>query len=175
MNARAQNAVHVDESADLALLDSVAAEATSEIPPPPPDPNAPPPPNPEAWLADARNVAEIGSEMLCPSWQLTETDRERIARPLAALLDRWLPGGSMGVDNWHPLWQLAAACAVVTCTRGVDWSKKKLKPTHPRSERDDEKDPPREHHQETPGRDAPVSSGEEPRREDGRGFTIGGG
>lgn len=157
------NELHVDADAELAAIAAAGARAASieqqaaieqrELT----DTSA-------NWYPDACDAVAIAADGLVPAWGLTEADRERIALPLSRLLDRWLPGGMAGVDNWHPLWQLGAALSVVTAVRGFDYKRAALKPMR-EAKSDDES--------ETAGRHPPVPNRDDAKREDGGSFIVG--
>jgi hypothetical protein len=183
MNARAHD-VEVDAAAELKTLEELAgaeqlelAEQAAAVEQATHDP--------EAWREASTWTVDALSSMLVPAWGLDDADRTRLATSLCRVLDHYLPGAVNGIDSWHPLVQLGATLVLVTASRGVDFKRLKLKPTHPSTaeleraaaaERAADDEYRRAHGQdETTRRGALLPDGDEPQRQNGRGFTIGGG
>jgi hypothetical protein len=158
------NAVEVDVEAELAALEreaSVVDDAELE------HATAEAGHDPEQWRQGASWIVALCDAKVCPAWELTEADRLELADKLALVLDHYFPGGVAGTDNWHPLWQLSFAIGVVSLTRGFDFERLAFKPLHPKAD-DNGTSEATERHEH-------LRDGDDPQRENGSGFSLGGG
>lgn len=182
LNARAHD-VEVDAARELGELDKIAGAANAAVAEEVAAAELATH-NPEAWREASEWTVDALSAMLVPAWQLDDAARSRLSTSLTRVLDHYLPGAVHGIDNWHPLVQLGAACAMVVASHGFDFKRLAFKPTHPSTaelerraaaERAADQQL-RELHGEdqTAGRDGVLSDGHDPVRKNGSGFSIGG-
>ena len=124
--------------------------------------------DPDQWQTAAAWLASLIDTKVCPNWQLGNDDRDELTKKTALVLDHYFPGGVQGIDNWHPTLQLLFTVGGVAMIRGFDFERFAFKPLHPRTE--NEHGPSDESQ-----RLERVSDGDDPEREVGAGFSIGGG
>lgn len=95
--------------------------------------------DPKSWMRGAAAVVDIVDAKLCPNWELGVDEKRDLTEVLAKCLDHYLPGAIDGIDNWHPLLQLAFAGGAIAVQR-IDWKRGGFVPLHPPKEGDDDDD-----------------------------------